>query len=443
MFSSSPTAPIIVYKIDDGEWFEYTPSVKLTVPAGGKIYLKGDNLGLSTNVINVSFSKQYAIGGYLTSLISSTDYDKLETVPNSAFWYCFSPSTSRLIKCDELITSNIKYAGSYAFQSFLGNTKITVLPEDLFCNVQNMEMGAFSGCFKNCTNLTKLPQTLFEKIPENIPDAVFSECFMGCTSLTELPEDLFQNVTTCDGYGVFSSCFSGCSNLLSTNEGLFGQITTLNGDECFRECFSGCSNLRSLNSGIFSKATNAAYYAFKQCFKGCENLSNLPNDIFSLITSAADSSFDCCFEGCKNLTTIPNLLFSKITSTNTQSFRGCFRGCSSLTIIPDGVFSSLKGVSGPNGFTFSSTFANCTSLLNTPNFKNITSVHSSYGFQDCFSGCSNLQVIYTPQISTWNENIFGNWVKGVYPNGKIYKSATLEIPEGNNGLPVGWEVLSY
>ncbi len=99
----------------------------------------------------------------------------------------------------------------------------------------------FYGTFKNATNLTSIPRTLFSSIIYTRTYTFFST-FDGCTGLTSIPADFFANVTN-GGYQAFYRTFAGCTGLTAIPEGLFRGMTTINSRYVFQDVFCDCTNL--------------------------------------------------------------------------------------------------------------------------------------------------------------------------------------------------------
>ena len=68
---------------------------------------------------------------------------------------------------------------------------------------------------------------------------------------------------------------------------------------------------------------------------------------------------------------------------------------------------------------------------------------ATLALQNMFKNCSNLTEIHAPELEQWYSGMSSNWVYGVAAHGTFYKKATLEIPEGVNGIPSGWDVVNY
>ena len=436
----------LMYKVDDGEWFEYTDdgTMKIDVPNGSRIYLKGDNpLGSSSNSYysfkllkkNSSSWIKNNVGGYLTSLIRSTNFDEVDTIPD----YAFGTLPSGVDSVLNLITSNIKYIGAGAFKEFLRGAPVSSLPEGMFANVTTVGGYAFNYCFYGNSKLTTLPEGMFANVT-TVGGYAFQNCFANNKSITSLPEGMFSNVTTVGSNGL-QLCFDSCTSLTALPEGMFSNVTSSD-SQSFDKTFQNCTSLTTLPEGMFSNLINiSSNYSFQHCFKNCTSLTALPKGMFSnLPTLSGGSIFNECFVDCTSLTTISEGMFSNVTTVGNYSLSNCFKNCTSLTTIPEGMFANVTTVSGG---AFNKCFIGCTSLLIGPNFKKITGSTSHDAFDECFKDCTSLQLIYAPQMSAWNESYFQNWVSGVYPTGKMYVKSGVVPPTGTSGVPEGWQLLNY
>jgi hypothetical protein len=205
-------------------------------------------------------------------------------------------------------------------------------------------------------------------------------------------------------------------------------------DYAFYDVFRSGGNITSCTwdmSGITEVGANG----FDSCFDGCSNLTTAPD--FSNVTSIGAKGFNACFNGCSNLTTTPD--FSNVTSIEYASFNYCFTQCSSLTIPPD--FSKITGAK----FTsFNSCFYKCIKLTTAPDFSNITSLEGGSTFLSCFKGCSSLNLVTAPNITTWDNNYFTDWLVNVASSGVVRKPAKLTIPtDSTSGVPTGWTTENY
>ena len=170
----------------------------------------------------------------------------------------------------------------------------------------------------NCSSKDYLRLIKQGRIPK-VSNTDFENCFYYCTNLTSIPEGLFDNNTQVTN---FNYCFAGCRSLTSIPEGLFDSNTQVTS---FNYCFSNCINLTSIPEGLFDNNTQAT--DFSGCFYICSNLTSIPEGLFDKNTQATD--FGSCFNNCTSLTSIPEGLFDK--NTQVTNFKSCFYYCSSLT----------------------------------------------------------------------------------------------------------------
>ena len=147
----------------------------------------------------------------------------------------------------------------------------------------------FDYCFYECSNLTSIPEGLFDNNPQITN---FDRCFYYCSSLTNIPTGLFNNNVNAT---YFDGCFHGCSSLTNIPTGLFDKNTRVTR---FSECFRNCSNLTSIPTGLFDKNTQVTN--FSNCFQYCSSLTSIPADLFDKNTQVV--TFYYCFYSCRNLT---------------------------------------------------------------------------------------------------------------------------------------------
>ncbi|MBO7226554.1 MAG: leucine-rich repeat protein [Bacteroidales bacterium] len=263
--SGSPTyTPNLIYRIDDGEWFEYDVAslLSITVPSGSKIYFRGDNVNgfnQSNTSYKFNFTQDFNIGGYLTSLLVLDNFNIITDIPSYSFSNLFYRQ-SNLLNAKDLITSNIINVGDYGlYFCFSSCTSLTTVPN--FQNVTTVDYYGFSSCFYGCTSLTTVSN--FNNLTY-VGDNGFANCFNGCTSLTTAPN--FNNVNSVD-YRGFASCFSRCTSLTTAPN--FNNVTSVGGDG-FYSCFDGCTSLTTAPS--FQNITTVGDRGFQNCFNGCTKL---------------------------------------------------------------------------------------------------------------------------------------------------------------------------
>ena len=181
----------------------------------------------------------------------------------------------------------------------------------------NTETEDFSYCFCQCSNLTSIPEGLFDK---NIEVTSFEYCFQDCSKLESIPTGLFDkniNVTS------FGYCFQGCKKLSNIPTGLFDKNIKVTS---FTYCFEACSNLTSIPTGLFDKNINVT--SFWACFQSCSTLESIPEGLFD--KNIEVTSFDGCFSGCTNLKGAPKGLFNN--NKKVTNFMCCFQFCDNATL---------------------------------------------------------------------------------------------------------------
>lgn len=195
-------------------------------------------------------------------------------------------------------------------------------------------------CFKNCSNLCYVEETLFEGT--DIED--FGSCFYK-TRITEIPENLFSFSPNAVG---FNNTFARCNYLETIPENLFKfntLITSLSGT--FQQTviktipenlFKYCTELTSLD-GVFASSL----------------ITSIPENLFKFNTKLTDlfNTFNYC-----NIDTISENLF--INNPELKVLRSCFSNCEKLISIPENLFVNNKKITN-----FMQIFDGCRNLAGT------------------------------------------------------------------------------
>lgn len=290
-------------------------------------------------------------------------------------------------------------------QTFYG-TNVTELPEDLFeglgTDATKIEM---SKTFFGCNQLASVPAGLFDPVAAKLTtiNACFQKCaglksipdgfgnsltaltnasnaFYGCEGLETLPSEMFKGAA--DKLSNLSSMFWGCTSLKSVPDGLFGFITVRNAN--FTNCFNVCTSLKSVGADVFPATVSTT--GLNSTFKGCTSLTDISGNVFSK---------------CANVTTLMQT----------------FSGCTSLETLPSGLFAGMVKLT-----TFDQTFAGCTGLESIPEdlFAKNTVANK---FQKVFYGCTSLKAIPA--------GLFANNKNAKDFNNMFYKCTSLtSVPEG-------------
>ncbi|WP_196212818.1 hypothetical protein [Bacteroides cellulosilyticus] len=234
------------------------------------------------------FNYEYAETGEYTIAIYSDQVDETEQqIPKINFWYNRKNNNNH----HKLVLINTPFL--------------------------NTETEDFSYCFCQCSNLTSIPEGLFDK---NIEVTSFEYCFQDCSKLESIPTGLFDkniNVTS------FNYCFQSCEKISNIPIGLFERNTKVTD---FEYCFEVCSNLTSIPTRLFDKNINVT--SFFGCFQNCSTLESIPKELFD--KNIEVEVFRGCFSNCTNLKEVPEGLFNN--NKKATNFMSCFSFCSNVTL---------------------------------------------------------------------------------------------------------------
>lgn len=179
----------------------------------------------------------------------------------------------------------------------------------------------------------------------------------------------FTNITEIN----YNNRFNSCTNLKSVDLSNITKISGANGYE--RWNFEQCSNLEDV--GDTSNCTYFGYQAFNECSKLAE--VNLVN---------ATYIGDYAFYKCVNLTDI-NCNLTKVETIG----NGAFRECSNI--------SSLSTINLPNlSGSLSMSFMKCTQIQHITSLGSLSTLHSVFGNDGAFYGCSGLLDVVLPETLT-------------------------------------------
>ena len=328
--------------------------------------------GMTLNQANMTHT--YATPGEYTITLYTTQKDRTKVqMPKLSFSRNYQNVNNNPLKLVILVTPLLNM-GTDLSDCFYNCTNLTHIPERLFEN--NKEATDFSGCFSDCYRLYR-----FEQIPaglfENNKKATdFSRCFSGC-GFRYIPERLFENNKEATD---FSSCFNGCTQLSQIPEGLFANNPNV---MKFTSCFSSCSQLSQIPEGLFENNPNVTDFSW--CFNGCSGLSKIPGGLFANNTNVTD--FSSCFSICGNLSQIPAGVFDNNKAVT--NFSACFMLCYGLGQIPAGLFANNKEATN-----FSSCFNGCYELnpianifCNEATEKGSRFAGKQMNFNSCFQNC--------------------------------------------------------
>ena len=272
--------------------------------------------------------------------------------------------------------------------------------------------------YGNIASLTH--DTGFNTTGLTMPDYAFVDLFNGVgNKLVDAANIDFSSYSTAGGYGCYRT-FYQCSAIKTTPN--LSSITTLK-EGCYMRMFLGCSGLMNVTTLPASTMFGSSYDSM---FSGCSSLVNPPS---LPATTLAGTCYSYMFHNCSSLVNPPSL---PATTMMNWCYQYMFSGCSSLTTAP-----SLPATSTA-AYSYTAMFSGCTSLRTAPRLDHVTSIGTG-GLNSMFSGCSLINEMYAPSVTTWNTANTSNWLSNVAASGTMHKLPTLSMPtDSASGIPVGW-----
>lgn len=429
-------------------------TLTFTLPAGGRLYLKGNNTRMATSTEkfwHFSGSVDYQLFGDLMCIVAdetemTQDYEfvglfewdaHLKKVNNgvlsapvvSNYGYYDMFNGTGLVEMPSLTANTVgNYGYSYMFRNIQFST-VTELP------AMNLGEHCYDNMFRwaGITGMTgTLPAT-------TLAPYCYASMFNNCRNITMAPEIMATNAYPFCFAGMFSECYS-----LTTPPIMHIQTLTGNGDnnlaiECCEYMFNTCTSLTGTPTFFQNITIVNSWYAFQYMFWNCTNLTHA-EDLPA--TTAQPYAYAGMFRGCTSLTTPPAIGLETLYHDDIQG-NHCyemFRDCTSLTATPQ-----IKVTSLAPG-CFCDMFKGCTTITSMSNLPALNLVKNCYS--GMFSGCSRLSSVKamfleypiydqqpTPQVIP---SITG-WMDGVAANGIFTKNSSATW---NNAdvVPNGWTV---
>ncbi|MBR1963033.1 MAG: leucine-rich repeat protein [Alistipes sp.] len=324
-------------------------------------------------------SKVKTIGSVFQGCASLTDVEAgvFEGLTSAkSFPYCFADCTSLRSIPEGLLAG---MSAAYEFESMFANTALESVPEGLFDEVRDYDLGDYAYIFAECPNLKTVPAKLFDHVTE-ASSGGFNNIFYK-SGIETIPAGLFVTCTKVDSTS-FEAVFMGCPELHTVEGSIFPEVTTITS---MKQIFYNCPKLVNIPADLF-KPFSTAKLKFTNAFTGCTALKSLPEGLFSTCTKA--THFTCTFADCTSLESIPENLLSACAEVTYVD--GMFVGCTALKTIPESLFAN-----SPKIGTFEETFAECTALESIPEklFSALSGGTKSVTFSRCFYGCSALKSI--------------------------------------------------
>ena len=376
------------YSVNGGEWSTLGTE---TIPFGGE---KGQ-------------LRLRGINSYGTAKSSNDSYSTIEFSNNTPV--ACTGDIRTLVDYENYSTAE---TGNARFCSlFEGCTSLTSAPE---LPATTLAHSCYSSMFYGCTSLVNAPE-----LPATTLAGYCYFCmFYSCESLVNAPE---LPATTLS-YWCYTSMFYGCESLVNAPA---LPATTL-ASECYSNMFYGCT---SLVNAPELPATTLDSECYHRMFSGCTSLVNAPE---LPATTLAHSCYWYMFYGCTSLVNAPEL---PATTLAHSCYSSMFEGCTSLVNAPELPATTLDSE------CYSHMFSGCTSLVNAPELPATTL--ALYCYSSMFKGCKNLKKVTMLATDISAEGCLNSWLAAVSSTGTFIKAASMTtLPEGENGIPAGWTVIS-
>ena len=364
---SSTYAKHLQYSKNGLNWTTITLSstaYTITLNKGEKVYFRGNegvfnywySGGKKKAITTISANQTHTVGGNINTLLDYQNPYGL-TLPQGAFNSIFE-----------------------------NNTKLTSVSDITF--LPSVDGSLSSYCylylFKNCTNLSTVPQSIPAKTQgQDACNGMFA--YTAITTAPTLPATTLSN-------GCYYSLFEGCSKLVNAP----ALPATEMKPNCYRSLFYGC---KSLVNPPKLPATKMAMGCYQQLFRNCSKLVNAPA---LPATVLAQNCYQGIFQDCTSLVTAPKLPATTLAIN-------CYQNA----------------------------FLDCINLINPPELPAKVLVEGCY--RSTFQGCSKLNniTVYANDISATNCTF--RWLYNVASEGIFnnYGSATYTV-NSPSGIPTGW-----
>lgn len=378
----------IEYKKNDGEWIPIKANTgssapSISVVAGDKVQFRGNiNIGYYYNSFSSS-TGSFSLVGNIMSLVNSTGFTGLTTVPTREFEGLFAGCTG------------------------LTSAKNLVLP------ATTLNENCYKKMFNSCTNLIEAPELPATTLARYCYEEMFSYCRSLTTAPTELPALNLAN-------GCYNCMFEWCESL---NQAPELPATTL-ASSCYTYMFACCT---SLTTAPELPAMSLASRCYGSMFSGCTSLAQAPA---LPATSLANSCYGSMFGGCTSLMVAPSL---PATSLANSCYSYMFGECLSLTTVPALPATTLVYA------CYKNMFYSCTTLTTVPELPAKTLVEQCY--YNMFQNCSSLNYIKCLATDISATSCTYNWVNGVSSTGTFVKNPNMSSWTSSvSGIPVNWTV---
>ena len=245
----------------------------ITLNKGEKVYFRGNegvfnywySGGKKKAITTISANQTHTVGGNINTLLDYQDPYGLK-LPQGAFNSIFENNTKLTSASDITFTPSVDGSlSTYCYLYLFKNcTNLTTVPQSIPAKKQGQD--SCNGMFQYTaiTTAPALPATI-------LGNSCYVDTFHGCSKLVNPPELPATTLTT----NCYRALFARCTSLVNVPE---LPATTL-ADGCYRELFYGCTSL--INPPKLP-ATTLTTRCYQSLFYGCSKLNNVTvyaNDI--------------------------------------------------------------------------------------------------------------------------------------------------------------------
>ena len=256
-------------KVNWNTWVETNNVRSYTIPANGKVYLRGDNTAFgygdnTTDYHNFSSTGNINASGDLMTLLDKSG--NLRTVGVAAFRQIFRNWSN--LKTPPSISATT--AGRLSFNNAFSYSGITSSPE-IFVT-ETTGQSSFYQAFYHCESLVNAGAIHTTDLTNA---HTFSETFYYCTALVKAPSFTLNSINGGTNHCMYM--FRGCTNL--TNVSALKLNATSLGVASYRGMFFECKNLVTppeiMATALSSGEGDTANGSLAQMFYNCTKLASI------------------------------------------------------------------------------------------------------------------------------------------------------------------------
>lgn len=265
-----PGTTYIKYKLNNNDWVtnEYDKSVTvidLLDNNNNRLYYTVDD-----TIQIISLNNMFCIGGPWENQ-SGMSYTISGNVM-STIWgddYIYAPANKLPFPVTKKYGpwENIEYTQTNFTNLCRFENQFTLIDaSDLWLPTKNLPEGIFREMFKDCTDLTAVPDIKAKYLPKHSCNGMFQNC----TSLTDMPLILAETV---EEYSL-NDMFYGCTSLVNTTQLHFKKFIGNNMNSMFQDCTSLVTAPIWDEDVIFQNISPFNWNCFNYIFNNCSSLED-------------------------------------------------------------------------------------------------------------------------------------------------------------------------